>query len=402
MSRPRKSPKPKEEDNPELTSKTNKDTSEKEETNPFSEENVEETYQDDEEIKSEEEVDINTDFDNDNFEDIDFIIKDNFDPPSLEGDIGIDTPPPFPPPPPYNNPETEGESNDDGVKYEYDVERSYFFIFGPTTAGKTVIISSLIRYLDDFRGVKGDTLIFQNNDSTPHEIRGQILYNNLTETQIENKFPPPTEKAASTKDRIPTHMNFEFFPANEDSSFKFCLMDMAGEDLMNIDPSKKEKLPASIKTYIEDVNKDNLCFIYVLNPEDSHILTKSYKVTLFRTFINLIDQNNHTGTPLLFLVSKWDTVNQNYNDVQSFLEEEYPRIWGVLNQERRNVSYAEFSIGSVDSSDSKMIEKYDYTYAERVFKWMYNVQVGGSIDCESKKHQTNNSMLKTFTRWRRK
>jgi hypothetical protein len=398
MNRPRKSPKPKGEDNPELTNGKKEDTSENEKSNLFSEQRFEELNLDDGDFTTEEDTELDNDFDTDKtgFNDDDFNDTDIDDDVfiytttiEIEDDVI------------QEDPKEEDEVFDEGVNYEYDLERSYFFIFGPTTAGKTVIISSLIRCLEDYRGANGDTLILQNNDETPHEMRGQILYNKLTEAQIEDKFPLPTEKAASTKDKIPTHLNFEFFPANEGNGFKFCLMDMAGEDLMKIDPSKKEQLPASIKTYIQDVEKNNLCFIYVLNPEDSDTLTKSYKVTLFRTFINLLDQNHHTGTPILFLVSKWDTVKQNYSDVQSFLEEEYPRIWGVLNQERRSVSYAEFSIGTVDSNNSKIIKKYDYSYAERVFKWMYNVQVGGGIDSDNKKHQTNKDKLKTLFRWRR-
>lgn len=274
---------------------------------------------------------------------------------------------------------TSHTEEDFSYDFHYHHDRSYFFIFGPSTSGKTVIISSIIRYLKSYRNRKhGDTLKNINNDELVHEKEGNRLWKELTETNINNQFPKGTSVVGASKMPIPRHLNLHFIPSNGLPDFKFCFMDMAGEDLSKIDYDSYKTLPKGIKTYIEDVENKNLCFIYVLNP-DSDLQSKANKVSLFEAFIDLLDKNGHTNTPLLLLVSKWDKIKNNYSCIDEYLENEFDSIWGRIHEKVRDITIAEFSIGEVDSSNKNLI-KYDPSYAERVFNWMYKNQMGHNLD----------------------
>lgn len=293
------------------------------------------------------------------------------DPMSFPGSDDSPSPGSEDPTPPIN-------SNEDlDVDYEYFPDRSYFFIYGPSGAGKTVIIGSIYEYLSTYRSADyGDTLTNLNRGEIPYEKAGNQLLNQFIQRSEEQEFPNRTATALSEKGNIPKHLNFKFEPADENKPvFPFCFMDMAGEDLEYIDFDSNRPLPKSIRTYVEDVPKENLCFIYVLDPMEDR-KNKTQQTQLFNAFINLIDKNNHRETPVLLLVSKWDAV-KDYEDVELYLKEKHRKIWGVIQQAKRNFTFAEFSIGDVD--ENKKIKKFDPSYPERVFKWMYQNQMGISL-----------------------
>jgi|SRR5690554_1813123 len=262
------------------------------------------------------------------------------------------------------------------VDYEYFPNRSYIFLFGPSSVGKTVIIGSIYEYLNTQRGGQyGDTLSNLNRNEVPYEKQGSQLLNQFIQRSNENKFPDGTAIAAAENTGIPKHINFKLSPADgRKPNFEFCFMDMAGEDLAKIDFNSNRPLPDSIRTYIEDVEKNNVCFIYIIDPAEE-TKSKIEQIQLFNAFINLIDSNEHNETPILLLVSKWDLVNE-YKQVEDYLKNEFSQIWGMINQAGRSFDYAEFSIGKVIGNT---IEEYDYSYSERVFNWVYKNQIGVSL-----------------------
>lgn len=279
-------------------------------------------------------------------------------------------------------PDIEDLSPPADIEYTYEPNRSYFFIFGPKSAGKTVIISSIYDYLSTYRSADfGDTLENLNRNHILYEKRGNELLNQFTERSEKNEFLDGSSMIGSIGDttRIPKHLNFRFEPASNKPDFELCFMDMAGEDLESIDYNSNRTLPPSIKTYVEDLPKENLCFIYVLDPlNEGPKSDKIQQIQLFNAFINLMDQNGHRETPVLLLVTKWDAVS-GYKDVETYLKSEYKKIWGTIQQAGRNFTFAEFSIGDVDLHAKKIIA-YNPTYPERVFGWMYKQQMGVDLN----------------------
>ncbi|MEX0997611.1 MAG: hypothetical protein WDZ45_11220 [Flavobacteriaceae bacterium] len=303
-------------------------------------------------------------------------------PPFPEDETEQDIPYPEPPPLP-NTPEV------DNNVIEYHPDRSYFFIFGQGASGKTVLISSILYYLRVIRSDRySDTLININNSDLKHESEGNRLWSELSRTIFTRTFPRGTT-TIQNQNPIPRHINAHFTPSSNSPEFKFCLMDMAGEDLEKVDYMSNQTLPDSIKTYIKELPKENMCFIYVLNPEDQYFSNEK-KLALFEAFIDSLDANEHTDTPLLFLVTKWDTIKDEFSSAEEFVRSVFNPIWGTLKQEKRKINIGEFSIGVVNGNDpaATNFETFDPTYPERVFKWMYKTQTGVSLDNNTKKEKS--------------
>lgn len=265
---------------------------------------------------------------------------------------------------------------------EYDEDTSYLFIFGPSSTGKTVLISSILYYIESVRSIEfGDTLINNNDVKKLHEREGNKLWKELSSTLFENKFPKGT--ARITEHPLPRHINANFIPSNTKlSDFKFCLMDMSGEDLHQIDYDKGNRLPSGINVYVEKMPQDNMCFTYILDPiSPKH--SKTTQLNVFKAFIDLLDKYKHSNSPILFLISKWDVIAEEYESAEEYLKSQYQPIWGILNQKGRNISFAEFSIGKVDSTknpkESGSIERIDPHYVSKVFNWFYQEQTGHNI-----------------------
>lgn len=299
-------------------------------------------------------------------------------------DVVIDQePPPLPAPPPL--PETKETNN----VIEYHPDRSYFFIFGQGASGKTVLISSILYYLYTIRsGEYRDTLKNLNNSDLKHEQEGNKLWKELNQTIFTKKFPRGTT-TVQNQNPIPRHISAHFTPSSNSPEFKFCLMDMAGEDLEKIDYESNQSLPSSISTYIEELPKANMCFIYVLNPDDQYFSNEK-KLGLFQAFINTLDANEHTNTPLLLLVTKWDTIKDKYVNAEDFVKKEFSPIWGTLNQNERKITIGKFSIGEVigDNPTATNFENFDPKYPQSVFEWMYKTQVGESLNNNFQKEKS--------------
>lgn len=295
------------------------------------------------------------------------------DPDDISGPGDISDPePPVTPPEGPESPDPEPNNS-----FVYHDDRSYFFVFGPRTAGKTVIISSIISYLNDYRNVEnGSSTICLNNSSVQHEKIGLELYNEVMEMQYNNEFPKGTLNIASRKEYsygdVPGHVDLRYIESGDQDNFDFCLMDMAGEDLQKIKVESDEPLPESIRTYIEDIPKKNMCFLYVLNPDETiDQESKAKKAALFNSFIQLLDTRDHTSTPVLILVSKWDTIENQFNDASEYIKEEFPSIWGKSNEGARDITITSFSYGKVE--DAKPV-KFNPKDAKKVFEWMYHTQ----------------------------
>lgn len=298
--------------------------------------------------------------------------------PQEEDDIpDVDTPYP-----PEVTSEEEEEINEE-YKYEYDPNRSYLFIFGPPAAGKTVLIGSIVNYLNSTRSERyGDTPLVKNDINKKHELQGNILLQKLEEANIEAKFPPPTQQIEGARQHlnmpVPRHINLLLQTNSKLPDFDFCFMDLAGEDCTKLEYESGGKLHWSIKTYIEHVPKENICFIYIIDPKckDRNVVQQT---ALFNAFINTLDSNNHTSTPLLILVSKWDLYKDSYKNVEEYLRTNFNNVWGKANQRSRNISIAEFSIGEVEKTENEKIINFDETYSERVFNWFYENQTGYNL-----------------------
>src|SRR5699024_7810421 len=120
--------------------------------------------------------------------------------------------------------------------------------------------------------------------------------------------------------------------------------------------------------------KTNLRIIYLIDPAEEDF-NKEKQIQLFNAFINRIDIEERTNTPILLLITKWDTIENEYNSASNYLESEYPEIWSTLHDGDRNADFGRFSIGQVDQSENSIVD-FDYSYPKNVFKWIYKQHTG--------------------------
>ena len=380
MNRPIRGPKPNPENNPNLSDpKHDKPNDEKELKNERTEESLE----------RDSEMNMGLEDGNSFYDDLHFPIDVSEDPDSPDDDLfsSVDSQQPFidddgPKPPPLPHLQEQRDTIEE-YQYEYDPNRSYLFIFGPSSAGKTVLIGSIIKYLKTYRSqTHGDTLQNRNRPEIKHEFEGNRLWRNLTEANIQNTFPKGTQRLEASRALlnlpVPRHINLHFRPASKLPDFEFCFMDLSGEDCNSIDYEDEGQLHWSIRTYLEDVPKNNMCFVYVVDPKCEESSCEE-QTALFEAFIDTLDANEHTSTPLLILVSKWDLFKGNYSSVELYLKSEFQDIWGVANQAMRNITVAEFSIGNVETERNQRIITFDPSYPERIFNWFYKTQTNHSL-----------------------
>jgi hypothetical protein len=285
----------------------------------------------------------------------------------------IITDPPFPI-------EIEEVISEQEIEIPYDEESSYFFMYGINKSGKTAILTGLFLNLYSESKREGDTIKRLNDNSIEYQKKGTILIEELLQINKESGiFPKGTPSLASESSIIPRQMNFEFEPKDTTKpTFKFTMMDFSGEDLMNLkikSESDKGKLPQGIETFLQ-LPHNNLAFIcvYPIDVLNQYSELSSYMLSFF----DELDRIGHTKTPLLFVVSKWDLVQDKYESIEDFLKDKSPIIWNKINESQRKIDRLKFSIGDVDPTNNSF--NYDPKNSNELFQWMYKTQMGVDLD----------------------
>ena len=285
-------------------------------------------------------------------------------------------PPPIPEPPVGQTPPDDpSESIEEEItEIEIDPEMTYVFLFGIGESGKSAILSSLMYYLHAKR--PGDGIQNLNQNHIAPERRGNILLDQMLTKIPKGQFPARTATLASERRIIPRQIKAKFIPGNNQKpNFKFCLLDVSGEDLERViqkNDDKNTKLPEGIDAFLS-LDPENLIFISVY-PSQSNNFDHQQLSAAQRSFMDLLDQRGLSDVPMLTLVSKWDLEERNFSSSEEFIQQRAPIIWNQIMQPGRNSSISTFSVGDVDKWSQSFI--YDPSDADKLFKWMYEEQLG--------------------------
>ena len=299
-------------------------------------------------------------------------------------------PPPPPPPttPPVPPPGQQGGSIPppppvavEELKFRQDY--SCFFMFGVKGSGKSTILSSLFYYIHTTLLESGHSVLLKNEKDIENQYRGQILLDKmLYEFMHEGKFPNSTPTLVGERSSLPRQINLEFIPQTNlrKPPFKFTMLDVSGEDLERIRPSEEDG-PKSVLPGIEVFLKlppQNLAFICVY-PAHQDDRNHGQLMSYLSAFLNALDSRGFRDCPVIMIVSKWDRVQDTYgNDVSRFLKEKARILYSNLSQGTRNVHIMSFSIGKVQQ-DAGGTFIYDSADAEKLFNWMYEMQLNESL-----------------------
>lgn len=276
------------------------------------------------------------------------------------------------------NPIHEGESESkpsSNIELVVDPDTSYFFVFGATTAGKTAMMSGLSYYM---KAISDGQLRTCSDETLTNHRTGEYVLQDMTRRVKKGEFVAGTGRLEKTDNVFPTEINLEYIPQDSNKySMPFCILEMAGEDLqeLNITDGGKGggKLDERISAYLHHPNC-SMAFICVV---DSDKPNESEE--LIERFINYTHKIGREENPILISVNKWDKVKDNYNnDVNEYFKKEIPILNKITRDPDREYSKMGFSIGKTDDSDSYY--KYDHSDSEKLFKWMYECATGTSID----------------------
>ncbi len=260
---------------------------------------------------------------------------------------------------------------------------SCFFMFGVKGSGKSTILSSLFYYIHTTLLENGHSVLLKNEKDIENQYRGQILLDKmLYEFMNEGKFPNSTPTLMGERSSLPRQINLEFIPQTNlrKPPFKFTMLDVSGEDLERFRPSEEDG-PKAVLPGIEVFLKlppQNLAFICVY-PAHQDDRTHGQLMSYLTAFLNAIDHRGFRDCPVIMIVSKWDMVQETYgNDVSRFLKEKARVLYSKLCEGTRNVHIMSFSIGKVQQ-DAGGTFIYDSTDGEKLFNWMYEMQLNESL-----------------------
>lgn len=266
-----------------------------------------------------------------------------------------------------------------------DSDMPYFFVFGNSTAGKSAMLSGLLYYIQTSR--IGQLRSLGLNDQAHHR-KGDYALSEMTKKVRSGKFIAGTQTLDTTEFVFPTEINLEFEP-NGKTNMPFCLLEMAGEDLREIELRDEGKaggdFDARINAYLQhpDCNMKFICVVDVDTPENSE--------DLINQFLMYVHKEGHTRNPVLITVNKWDKVADQYNSVKDYLEDKLPILSNNLFDNNRDMAYMKFSIGDV-VSDSINGDSYQFKPEDsrKLLDWMYETATGESLNEEVKKSALSN------------
>lgn len=254
----------------------------------------------------------------------------------------------------------------------------YFFVFGNSTAGKSAMLSGLLYYIQTSR--IGQLRSLGLNDQVHHR-KGDYALSQMTKKVRKGEFIAGTQTLDTAEFVFPTEINLEFEPIGK-PNMPFCLLEMAGEDLKEIELKDEGKsggdFDARINAYLQhpDCNMKFICVVDVDTPENSE--------DLINQFLMYIHKAGHVDNPVLITVNKWDKMEDKYSSVKDYLEKKLPILTNNLFDDNREMAYMKFSIGKVKSGGGGENDTYDFNPedSKKLLEWMYETANGQSLNEE--------------------
>jgi hypothetical protein len=261
----------------------------------------------------------------------------------------------------------------------------YVFFFGQQGSGKSVIIGSLLRSLNE--GYSKGSFILNNADNIKHTKCKELLHGGYKfaykahETLKQRRFMPRNDKGDLTL------INGRFEPKNKGyADLNITFLDVAGEDLVEIDANHGEgRLPDHINIFLKLSTLPLLIILVV--PHDPTVENKpeGYTDRLMAQFLGAVNnrstQDRLKKPRVMLLITQWDSYMGKYkNDVETFAKEKLPTTYTLLNPNRDLIS--EYSIGRVIelTEGEPSIDPFYEEYPINVWNRIYETFTGKSLN----------------------
>ncbi|WP_026993870.1 hypothetical protein [Flectobacillus major] len=248
-------------------------------------------------------------------------------------------------------------------------DSNFVLFFGSASSGKSVILSSMLYFLNSQAGV------LRPNLSTPNSRDAMILLSDFFDNIRKGIFPNRT-----TKDQV-TRLDFIFEPNNKSKKvppINLTFLETAGDN--NYEIRRGGKFHSSIDTYLSA--KIPLTIIIVTSRDNAH-----KEDTFIYEFLNELHKKEKTlqSINIILVISKWDKSGKlevaHTNELDEFIADNLPITNKAIDTYEFSKSF--YTIGELTSiNGEERIKILSLATAEVLSKWLYRSIVGYDLDYE--------------------
>ena len=248
-------------------------------------------------------------------------------------------------------------------------DSNFVLFFGSASSGKSVILSSMLYYLNSQAGV------LRPNPSTPNSKEAMILLSDFFDNIRKGILPNRT-----TKDQV-TRLDFVFEPNNKSkkvTSINLTFLETAGDN--NYEIRRGGKFHSSIDTYLNA--RIPLTIIIVTSRENAY-----KEDTFIYEFLNELQkkEKNLQSVNIILIISKWDKSGKldvaHINELDEFIADNLPMTNKAIDTYEFSKSF--YTIGELTSANGEeRIKILSLSTAEVLANWLYSSIVGYDLDYE--------------------
>lgn len=248
-------------------------------------------------------------------------------------------------------------------------DSNFVFFFGTSESGKSVILSSMLYYLNSQAGVLGP------RRGTPNTKEAEVLLYDFFENIRQGILPNRT-----TRDQV-TRLDLVFEPNNRSRKvgpINLTFLETSGENHNEI--RRGGSYHSSIESYL-DANIP-LTFIIVTSYDSAH-----KDDTLINEFLNELVRKgyNLNKANLMLVISKWDKSGRmnvaSEDELNNFIYERLRMTSQRIDTFGLNKTY--YTIGSLQSGNGgEKITLLNLSTAEVLANWLYGSIVGVDLNYE--------------------
>lgn len=243
-------------------------------------------------------------------------------------------------------------------------DTNYVLLFGSPYSGKSVILTSILYFLN----AKAGNL--KTNIKSINSNEAQVLIATFLENISQGILPERTQV-----DKV-TEIDFTFIPNNKSKKvppINLTFLETAGDNNNQI--KKGGKFHSSIENYFS--SNVPLTILMVTSYDNAH-----KEDAFILEFLNKIEEfGNLQNVKILLVISKWDLsgkINVSHeSELNKFIQQKLPMTYSALNTYKMDKTF--FTIGNVEN---QKITKLSLERAKRISNWIYENITGKPLDYE--------------------
>lgn len=248
-------------------------------------------------------------------------------------------------------------------------DSNFVFFFGVSASGKSVLLSSMLYYLNSEAGVLNPRV------GTPNTKEAQALLADFFENISKGILPNRT-----TRDQV-TRIDLKFEPNNRSKKappINLTFLETAGAN--HLDITRGNQYHSSIDLYLDA--KIPLNIIIATSYDSAH-----REDSLITEFLNrLVEKGmDFKYLNILLVVTKWDLSGKSgvgtEDELESFIAEKLPMTNNRINTYKLSKTY--FTIGKIEKNgNSEKITTLNLQSAEIISNWLYESITGKPLNYE--------------------